>query len=751
MMHSTPDDAASTHSASPPTSSQDRAATAPTVTVPATATASSSSRLLQQESSNGIQQPQFAEDTLTAPPHRHSGSSTTLESQTRGSSSRPSGADASGPPSTLTVPNHNNLASESPSADKHITLAVGLDTAALMADEDEEEEDEHPDGAAPVYTHTCHKLLPGPPCVRNILGNELCERFSWYGLRAILVLYFHENLGWSKPSSISVFSYIGALAYFMPLLGGYVSDAKLGKYRTIIVFSIVYVLGGALLSLAASQRLVWLSILGLVGIGIGTGGIKPCVSSFGADQFTQRRVRNAKELAEREHAVSSFFHFFYFAINLGSVGSFIFTPLLRKYFGYAVAFGVPAILLTVATFIFWLARKEYFRGAPAGSVLSSLAHTFGVAWRNRGSQAASVPSPSAAASSRAPHNWIDNARSDPSVTPQHVENAKSLWRVLPIFAVLPVFWMLFNQQSSTWTLQAEEMKLHGLQPEQIGVMNPVLIMLLLPLFDRVIYPAVARCGIDFTPLRRMGVGMLVSVLAFLLSAGVEYKVSSATSSGAPHSISVFWQLPQIALISIAEILISVTGLEFAYTQAATQLKSCVAALFLITSAIGDLLTGVLYGALAHALTTTTMLVFFAGLMVLNFLLFLCVAARYQPVLVLDDKVRAADEEKEGTEEERQQQQRDAEKKQWQRNSRDGGAEPDGDEARVNLHGARPVPLADLELVSLDEKHPTRDEGHAPFHVKRASTTSRIRADELERDGEYAQPQRHADGPDELDM
>ena len=105
----------------------------------------------------------------------------------------------------------------------------------------------------------------------------------------------------------------------------------------------------------------WGCLLGLVLISIGTGGIKPCVSSFGADQFV-----HAGHPATRTHAISSFSHIFYFAINLGSVGSFIITPLLREYVGYPVAFGVPAILLTLATLIFWSARNQYNILPPAG-------------------------------------------------------------------------------------------------------------------------------------------------------------------------------------------------------------------------------------------------------------------------------------------------------------------------------------------------------------------------------------------------
>ncbi len=307
-------------------------------------------------------------------------------------------------------------------------------------------------------------------------------------------------------------------------------------------------------------------------------------------------------------------------------------------------------------------------------------------------------------------------------------------RLFVFFCFFVAFLSVWSvQQSSTWTLQAESMRLHGLQPEQIGVLNPVLIMILLPLFDGVIYPAIKKCGMDFTPLKRMGMGMLIGAAAFALSAGVEYKITAASQA---KSVSVFWQLPQIVLISVGEILISVTGLEFAYTQAAIQLKSTVAALFLLTSAIGDLLTGVLYSALYPVLSGPVMLLFFSGLMLLNFVAFLYVASRYQPVIVVDEKVRATEEENE-TEEERLQKEKENKEKEQQQQGQGQGA-----------FGAEPQPIDDLgedigggdvELMPSARSSPQQSPQHqqqqqqqgnnnaaaaaAPHHLKRASTTS----------------------------
>ena len=338
-------------------------------------------------------------------------------------------------------------------------------------------------------------------------------------------------------------------------------------------------------------------------------GIKPCVSSFGADQFTQGNIHTTEEKDEREHAITSFFHVFYFSINLGSTCSFIVTPLLRRYAGYPIAFGVPAVLLAIATTIFWSARKQYYRVLPTGSVLNQFAIVIKAAFKHKHlhkqrqqqqqqqqQQVLSQTDDQSHSSSSRPlplplvSHWLDAALLDPTVTSEQVHNTKSVMRVLPIFSILPVFWMLFDQQGSSWTLQAEEMERYGLQPEQIQLVNPVFIMILLPFMDKVIYPWTARKGIGFTPLKRIGVGMLFSTAAFVCSWMVQSKIDDADEK---NSVSLAWQLPQYFFISAGEVLISVTGLEFSYTQAPAKLKSVLTSLFLLSTAIGNLVTGAL--------------------------------------------------------------------------------------------------------------------------------------------------------------
>jgi len=222
-------------------------------------------------------------------------------------------------------------------------------------------------------------LLPGketdedvnkfPSAIKYIMSNEICERFSYYGLRAILALYISKQLGFGDDTATVVVHAFTMGAYAITVLGGYVSDAVLGKYKTILYVSLIYVTGSFTLSITAIPGLLgdpphpWGVAVGLTLVALGTGGIKPVVSAFVGDQFTPAQG----------HLLERVFRLFYWCINLGSVFSTILTPIIREHFNYAFAFGLPAVLLLVATAIFWLGSENYKTHDPQGSVVSDAA------------------------------------------------------------------------------------------------------------------------------------------------------------------------------------------------------------------------------------------------------------------------------------------------------------------------------------------------------------------------------------------
>ncbi|XP_038646003.1 solute carrier family 15 member 2 isoform X1 [Scyliorhinus canicula] len=359
-----------------------------------------------------------------------------------------------------------------------------------------------------------------PLSILFVVVNEFCERFSFYGMKAVLTLYFTSFLHWNDDLSTAIYHAFSGLAYFTPVIGALIADSWLGKFKTIIILSIVYVIGHVVKSVGAipivgDQKMhVVLSMFGLFLIAVGTGGIKPCVAAFGGDQF------------EEEHAYERrrFFSFFYLSINAGSLLSTIITPMLRadvQCFGgdcYALAFGVPAGLMVVALVVFISGSSLYKKLPPQGNILVEVCKCVGFSmanrWRHRGKN---FPKR---------NHWLDWARE--KYPKQLIREVKMVTRVLFLYLPLPMFWALFDQQGSRWTLQATRMNSNFggfiIQPDQMQTINALLIVTFIPIFDMGIYPLLRKCNIDLTPLKRMTVGMVLAAVAFVAAAVVENHV-----------------------------------------------------------------------------------------------------------------------------------------------------------------------------------------------------------------------------------
>uniref|UniRef100_UPI00398EDD22 solute carrier family 15 member 2 isoform X2 n=1 Tax=Pristiophorus japonicus TaxID=55135 RepID=UPI00398EDD22 len=359
-----------------------------------------------------------------------------------------------------------------------------------------------------------------PLSILFVVVNEFCERFSYYGMKAVLTLYFTSFLHWDDDLSTAIYHAFSGLAYFTPVMGALIADSWLGKFKTIISLSVVYVIGhivksiGAIPTVGDSKVHVILSLFGLFLIAVGTGGIKPCVAAFGGDQFEEEHARERRR----------FFSFFYLSINAGSLLSTIITPILRadvQCFGgdcYALAFGVPAGLMIVALVVFISGSRMYKKLPPQGNILVKVCSCVGFSianrWRHRDRN---YPKR---------EHWLDWATE--KYPRQLIKEIKIVSRVLFLYLPLPMFWALFDQQGSRWTLQATRMNADFggfvIQPDQMQTVNAVLIVIFIPLFDLGIYPLIAKCKINLTPLRRMVVGMILAALAFVAAAFVELAV-----------------------------------------------------------------------------------------------------------------------------------------------------------------------------------------------------------------------------------
>jgi proton-dependent oligopeptide transporter, POT family len=382
-----------------------------------------------------------------------------------------------------------------------------------------------------------------PSGVPYIIGNEFAERFSFYGMRAVLYAFMTKalvdhagapDLMSEAKASEWVHLFITAV-YFTPLIGALLADLWLGKYRTIIVLSLVYCAGHLVLALDPTRDGL---VLGLGLIALGAGGIKPCVSAHVGDQFGRSNA----------HLLPRVFNWFYFSINVGATLSMLLTPWLLEHYGPHLAFGVPGALMLLATWVFWLGRHQF----------------------------AHIPAQ--------PREFVKEL-----VQPSFL---RPLAGLLVLYGLIAAFWSVFDQTASRWIAQAEKMdrEILGWEilPSQMQSLNSILVLTLIPLFTLMIYPALGKV-VQLTAMRRIGAGFVVTVAAV----GVSWWIESQLDAGV--TLHIGWQGLAYLLLTTAEILISITALEFSYTQSPLRLKSFIMSLYLLSVALGNYFTAWING------------------------------------------------------------------------------------------------------------------------------------------------------------
>ncbi len=475
------------------------------------------------------------------------------------------------------------------------------------------------------YATTPPNITTMPPGVPYIIGNEAAERFSYYGMKSILTVFMaHYILNQSgalapmDPNEAYKYThYFVSGVYFLPIFGAVLADGLLGKYWTILSLSIVYCFGHLTLAftdtswgIAIGERTMLAIGLGM--ICMGAGGIKPCVSANVGDQFGD----------SNKHLLSKMFGWFYFSINAGSFISTILCPWLLQNpnYGPRWAFGIPGVAMFIATIFFWAGRKKMVHVPPAG--LGYLRETF----------------------SR--HGLI------------------TLARIAMVYVFILVFWALWGMSNGVeWTLQAEKMDLHvswlpwinvafspfhisagwglDLIAAQVQTANPILILIFIPLVNYVIYPLISRV-FPLTPLRKIGIGLFLTGLSFIVIVWIQGQIDAGLKP------SVNWQLLGYIILTLGEAMVSITGLEFSYTQAPNSMKSSVMALWLLTVASGEFFVGKvnawdLNADGTHRLTDYQYFTFFTVLMFAVAVVFVVVSCFYKGRTYLQSQQPTLDE------------------------------------------------------------------------------------------------------------
>ncbi|XP_076908832.1 protein NRT1/ PTR FAMILY 8.3-like [Bidens hawaiensis] len=464
-----------------------------------------------------------------------------------------------------------------------------------------------------------------------ILGNECCERLAYYGISTNLVSYLTKKLHQGNAAAARNVTTWQGTCYLTPLIGAVLADAYFGRYWTIAAFSTIYFIGMCTLTLSASvpslkpaecvglgnncpsatpsQYAVFFS--GLYLIALGTGGIKPCVSSFGADQFDDT---DSKERVSK----GSFFNWFYFSINIGALVSSSLIVWIQDNKGWGLGFGIPALFMGFAIISFFFGTPLYRFQKPGGSPITRMCQVLVASFRKR-----NLPLPvdstvlyetpdklSAIKGSRklvhtdelrfldkaaVIENGSGNDDDDPwrLCTVTQVEELKILIRMFPIWATGIVFAAVYAQMSTMFVEQGMMMDTtigsFTIPAASLSTFDVISVIFWVPVYDWILVPIARKFTNQergFTELQRMGIGLFLSILCMFDIA----RSLGLIDQNTPVPISILWQIPQYFLLGAAEVFTFIGQLEFFYDHSPDAMRSLCSALSLLTTSLGNYLS-----------------------------------------------------------------------------------------------------------------------------------------------------------------
>ncbi|GKV43966.1 hypothetical protein SLEP1_g51196 [Rubroshorea leprosula] len=487
----------------------------------------------------------------------------------------------------------------------------------------------------------------GVKTIAFILGNEICERMAMMGFTRNMVNYLTLQLHMPMTTAAKTVTDYNGTSSLTPLLGAFIADSYAGKFWTITVSSMIYLLGMIILTLSAAlpqlrpppcegNRLckeandtqLWILFLSLLLRALGSGGIRPCVAAFGAEQFVEDNPEQTKK-------TWVYFNWFFFAMGAAMLMASTVLVYIQDNVGWGWGLGIPTIAMALSIVVFLeerdspprslslairphpfpslsvrhLQSKQY----PAGSPFVRILQVIVAAFRKR--KVPLVSSPELLFLDKAAiETEEDNIKSTgkPNLwrlnTIHRVEELKCTIRMLPIWAAGILFATATAQQSTFYLQQANTMNRHLSKSFQIpsaslSVFSMIPMLITIVIYDRLFVPIARKFtgldrGINF--LQRMAIGFFLEILATLVAGFIEVKRKHAAIVNglidSPKSIipiSVFRLVPQYALHGIAEAFMSIGHLEFFYSQAPESMRSTATALFWTASSVGDYVSSLL--------------------------------------------------------------------------------------------------------------------------------------------------------------
>ncbi|KAL8146016.1 hypothetical protein AgCh_003955 [Apium graveolens] len=476
-----------------------------------------------------------------------------------------------------------------------------------------------------------------------ILGAEFSERLAYCGMSSNLVLYLKNNLNEHSVTASKNMANWSGTCYAMPLIGAFLADRYLGRYGMIATFSIIYAMGMLLLTLSASvpglepicndrdvcyatnaQTVVFFIALYLVAIG--TGGIKPCVSSFAADQFD-----DADEI-EKKHK-GSMFNWFYFLVSSASLISHSVLVWIQVNVGWGIGYGIATGAMVIAVIWFFSGTILYRNQTPGSSPLTRLCRVLVASLKKRNLQ---VPSDESVLykNADAETTWTRSRKLDHTdslsffdkaavevesdliegsintwslCTVTEVEELKALIRLLPLWATGIIFSMMYVQTGIFFVLQGSTMDTRvgksGFEfpPASVNIFDSISCMFWVLVYEKIIVPLARkftgqRNGL--TQLQRIGTGLFISIISMICAGILEFLRLELVRRHNYYELdhvpmSIFWQIPQYFIMGCAEVFSQIGQMEFFYDQSPDSMRSIGAAISLSTTALGCYLSSFL--------------------------------------------------------------------------------------------------------------------------------------------------------------
>ncbi|KQJ85459.1 hypothetical protein BRADI_5g27180v3 [Brachypodium distachyon] len=446
----------------------------------------------------------------------------------------------------------------------------------------------------------CHANSGGWRSAFFVVAVEVASTFASYGVSANLIMYMTGPLGHSNAAAAAAMNVWSGTGSLMPLLGAFVADSWLGRYRSIILGCTLYVLGYGMITLTSmlpslpgdnvdfSSRPLSLKVAlfytSLYTLAFAHGANSPCGLAFAADQFDPD---HPKECTAR----GSLFNWWYFSIAIGIAVAIATVSYTQENFGWAIGFGVPCAIMICAFTVFLLGTPTYRLGVPipgAKSPFVRLARSLAIVL-----------------ATKRHHQELQEVDEDAKTS----EEAQGVLRLLPIWAACLAYGVVFAQIMTLFNKQSRTLdrRVFGagmeLPPAALQTFGPVAILVFVPIYDRVLVPALRSATGNpsgLTLLQRVGTGMAVSLAAMCVAALVEARrLETAREHGlvddasATVPMSWAWMVPQYVMIGVADVFAVVGMQEFFYDQMPDELRSLGLALFSGVMGIGSFISGAL--------------------------------------------------------------------------------------------------------------------------------------------------------------